>query len=164
MQHDGIIVSTALQQLGHAGQIDAQGQATITAVVRETICAEQQRWQRTMRIIHSLQWNTRDGAVKIRFSDQLIERFHQLLQERTNFQFCFKPMGRICFYKCFYLQSAGSIRDNTDPNRRTMRRTWLLEFSRHFQVGDNPSQFPIKTPHIQCLGSLTRKLTFLVPN
>lgn len=76
---DDVIISGALEHLGHVSEIHPHGEVHVAHVVLEAFGSKQERHQRHMAGIDVLEREAGAGAVEVGIVDQILDRFENLL-------------------------------------------------------------------------------------
>ncbi len=80
---DGVIVRGTLQDLWHAGQVDAERQVPVASVVLESLGLEHEWDEGHVRAVHSLQAHSIATAVPWGLVQQVLDGFHHLFQQAS---------------------------------------------------------------------------------
>ena len=77
---NNVVISRALEHLGHVVEVHPHGQVTVTAVVLEALRSEKKSHECQVAGIHGLERESGSGAVEVGVIDEVLDRFQNLLQ------------------------------------------------------------------------------------
>lgn len=78
---NNIIISSALQHLGHIVEIHSHGEVPITAIMLKAFGSEEESDERHVAGIHGLKGEATGGAVEVGIVDELLDGLQDLLEE-----------------------------------------------------------------------------------
>lgn len=96
---DGIVVTGALEDLGHGAQVDAELEAAVAAVVLEALGVEHEGDQRDVARVHGLEGDALGRAVEVGIGDEVLHGLEDLLEQTGLVELGFKHLGvevRVC--------------------------------------------------------------------
>ena len=75
-----VVISRALEHLGHVVEVHPHGQVPVTAVVLKALRSEKKSHECQVAGIHGLERDPGGGAVEVGVIDEVLDRFQNLLQ------------------------------------------------------------------------------------
>merc|ERR1719347_858600 len=76
-----VVVGSTLEDLGHAGQVHAHGELTVTAELVEAISAQVHGDEGHVAVVHGLKLNASIAAIPGGLIEQILQGLEDLLQE-----------------------------------------------------------------------------------
>lgn len=79
LKGDGVVVASALKDLGHGGKVDAKGDVAVGTEMLETFGAEEEGDEGDVGRVHGLEGDAGAGAVEVGVSDEVLHAVHELI-------------------------------------------------------------------------------------
>ena len=80
LEGDDIVVTGALEHLGHVVEVHAHGYVAVAAIVLEALGSEKKRHEGDVAGVHGLEREAGGGAVEVGIVHEVLDRLHDLLQ------------------------------------------------------------------------------------